>query len=104
MEGNVTDVFQSMDNKWCCKTTIEECEMESTPSQLNVTNCIGKAISLQEQCRNNKMSLDVCNHYPYDPFRNQDVGDFHIERSFIDICNDNRYIVYSYSLFHGKGF
>ena len=98
MEGNVTDVFRSVDNKWCCKTTIEECKMESTPSLINVTNCIGKAISLQEQCQNNKMNLDVCNHYPYDPLRNQE-GVLHIERSFVDICNDNRYSVYSYSLF-----
>ena len=87
MEGNVTESFQVWDNKWCCKTTTEECKWESEWD----ASCIGKAISLEEQCPNYEMSGDVCNHHPHDPFRNvMGTSEKHLERSFIDICNDNR--------------
>ena len=65
MQGNIRDSFNGMDNKWCCKTTSEHCK---TVGHMNKT-CIGKAISLQEQCPNNEKN-HICNHYPDDPHRN----------------------------------
>ena len=100
MEGNVTDSFQRGDNKWCCKTTSEECNLDNEHN----LSCIGKSISLQEQCSNYEMSCGVCNHYPHDPFRN--LFGFYEEdivRSFIDICHDNRYYLILYSNL-GQGF
>ena len=94
MEGNVTESFQGSDNKWCCKTTSEECNLDNEDN----LSCIGKSISLQEQCSNYEMSCGVCNHYPYDPFRNL-LGSSYDDtiRSFIDICNDNSYYLILHS-------
>ena len=96
MEGNITESFRGVDNKWCCKTTSEECKVIN---KYEDASCIGKAISLQEQCPKYEMSRDVCNHHPHDPFRNK-LGTFDPTfandtiRSFIDICNDNRYYLF----------
>ena len=60
-------------------------------------DCIGKAISVKEQCTNQAMR-NVCNHYPEDPKRNY-YGNIpspnDIARSFIDVCNDSRYELWS---------
>ena len=47
------------------------------------TLATGKAISLKDQCPNEEKH--ACNMYPNDDYRN-----YHAQRSYIDVCNDNR--------------
>ena len=64
----------------------EPLDNPSSFQNITTVTCTGKAISLEEQCPNQE-EVPICNQYPNDKYRN-----FLAERSFIDICNDNRYL------------
>ena len=86
VQDNITDSFTYDDGKWCCKSTHDECKIDEVDNHgfvMSVT-CTGKAILLEEQCQSQEGP--ICNHYPDDEFRH-----FWAARSYLDICNDNRY-------------
>ena len=90
--------FGYKDGLWCCKTTNSECTVEYVRSERNnVTKCTGNAIPLTQQCHDNFEYSPVCNYYPTDRNRyrtfweqRSQMVQKQVQRSFVDICNDNR--------------
>ena len=82
MEDGITTTFKRNDRMWCCKRTEDQCIHE-----WNKVICNGTALSLSEQCHNEYDGLP-CNYYPLDKWRNSEI----VSRSYIDLCQDNRYV------------
>jgi hypothetical protein len=99
--------FGYKDGLWCCKTTNSRCTKEFDGKNLYgyYGKCIGNAIPLTQQCHDNDEHTPLCNYYPTDRNRYQSIRQGHpghpgvsnhhlpndeVQRSFVDICNDNR--------------
>ena len=79
-----------MDTKWCCKTSEDPCIGEGK----NII-CNGTTLSLSDQCNNESYDSSPCNYYPMDTNRSQygdGIYNSRIDRSFLDMCQDNRYV------------
>ena len=63
---------------YCCQTNEEQCG--SQYSDVNDVTCTGEVLNLTQQCHNE------CNFYGFDENRNWGTT-----RSYLDICQDNRY-------------
>ena len=74
---------------WCCKTTKDQCIKEEIYPH-NVI-CNGTALSLSDQCHDENYNGQSCNYYPMDEYRNGGVG-VDVSRSYLDLCQDNRYV------------
>ena len=86
-EGNNKSSFKYDDGKWCC--TNSTCNIDKRDNKYgrpNKVSCKGRALKLEEQCEDH-IEGKRCNTYPEDEWRNRDA-----ERSFIDACNDQRYV------------
>ena len=69
---------------YCCKKTKEQCTSQysdTVPSYISDVTCTGEALNLTQQCHNE------CNFYGSDDTRNY----FGYKRSYLNICQDNRY-------------
>ena len=89
-DGNVTE-FKVDDKLWCCKRTKEECTIEKNGNQW-VFTCIGKTLKLSQQCLGFGSNSSNCNYYPFDDHRNINYYMDGRIRSYLDICNDGRYV------------
>ena len=89
-EGNVTE-YKVGDRLWCCKETKDNCTVEMIGIRKVVT-CIGKALRLTQQCHGFENNSLACNYYPFDENRNVDYYMDGCIRSYLDICNDGRYV------------
>ena len=89
-DGNVTE-FKVDDKLWCCKRTKEECTIEKNGNQW-VFTCIGKTLKLTQQCHGFENNSLACNYYPFDDHRNINYYMDGRIRSYLDICNDGRYV------------
>ena len=89
MQDGISSQFLVDDTMWCCKTTEDPCiKEESYP--YNVI-CNGTALSLSDQCHDEKYDGLSCNYYPLDSNRS-DSYNSKVYRSYIDLCQDNRYV------------
>ena len=76
--------FKSDSGLYCCQKTKEQCKSQYLDI-IEVT-CTREVLNLTQQCHNE------CNFYGFDIYRNNynNVGNQTI-RSYLDICQDNRY-------------
>ena len=94
-EGNATE-FKVDARLWCCKKTKDNCIVESIGNRKVVT-CIGQTLRLSQQCHGFESNSLVCNYYPFDENRNVDYSMDGVRpiggiRSYLNICNDERYV------------
>ena len=75
---------------WCCKTTEDKCKIIEGDSYDITIICNGTALSLSDQCHDENYDGSSCNYYPWDPLRYPEVD--RESRSFLDLCQDNRYL------------
>ena len=77
-DGIITK-FGIGDRMWCCKRTEDQCVTKGD----NIL-CNGTAISLSDQCHDEKYYGPSCNYYPLDDTRKVEE----IDRSYLDLCKD----------------
>ena len=79
---------------WCCKTTEDQCITDEY-DEYNII-CNGTALSLSDQCHDEDYDGPSCNYYPLDNHRHYHSSSPHSvtwdHRSYIDLCQDNRYL------------
>ena len=82
---------------WCCKTTEDQC----TEGFYGNLICTGTALSLSDQCHDEANDAPSCNYYPLDEYRYHYYNK-KTYRSYIDLCQDNRYVQHYKADFTGK--
>ena len=76
---------------WCCKTAEDECITEGGNYYSKHIICNGTALSLSDQCHDEKHDRPSCNYYPMDNLRYLARED-ETSRAYLPLCRDNRYI------------
>ena len=72
---------------WCCITTEDQCIYKGD----NVI-CNGTALSLSDQCHDEYYDGPSCNYHPLDEDRCSLYDIPGVYRSYLDLCQDNRYV------------
>ena len=87
MQDGVSTKFGKDNGTWCCKTTKDECIRDGG----NMI-CNGTVLSLTDQCHDENYDGPSCNYYPLDENRYIQERNYDtVHRSFLDLCQDNKY-------------
>ena len=88
VQDGKTTKFGYNDRMWCCKTTEDQCKGDRYNTSMT---CNGTALSLSDQCHGENYGGPFCNYYPMDVDRNGHSS-YYAPRSYLDLCQDNRYV------------
>ena len=86
VQDGITIKFEGKDKMRCCNTNVG-CRMEGH----NIV-CNGTTSSLSDQCHDENYYGPSCNYYPLDEYRYNIIDSPLIFRSYLDLCEDNRYV------------